>query len=40
MNRGIAKENLNDMTGACSDWKSATGLGATIANQFVDSQCN
>ena len=39
-NRGIAKENIGDLKGACSDWKKAIELGVTGAAEWVKNQCN
>ena len=27
MNRGISRELVNDLKGACDDWRKAAGLG-------------
>lgn len=38
-NRGMARYNLKDKTGACADWKKAVELGFTSAQSYVDSYC-
>ena len=38
--RGISKESLGDLTGACADWKKAAELGDTDAAKWVANQCN
>ena len=38
--RGIAKEYLDDLTGACTDWKKAAELGDRDALVWVIEQCN
>ena len=38
-NRGIAKGNLDDMEGACSDWRKASSLGDEDAAEFVKEDC-
>ena len=38
-NRGIAKEYLGDMKGACDDWRKAFSLGFEKAKQWVINQC-
>ena len=40
VNRGIAKELINDLTGACLDWKKAASLGHTNSAKWVANQCN
>ena len=39
-NRGISKEILGDLTGACLDWKEAAKLGDNKAAKWVKNQCN
>ena len=39
-NRGIIKEIMGDLTGACADWKIASALGQEGPKQWVASQCN
>jgi hypothetical protein len=39
-NRGVAKENLRDVKGACKDWNEAIQNGVTAAKQFIDAECN
>jgi tetratricopeptide (TPR) repeat protein len=39
-NRGVAKELIGDLNGACSDWKKAANLGHTNAAKWVANQCN
>jgi len=39
--RGISKENLGDLTGACADWKMATALGLDKKNfEWLAEKCN
>ena len=38
--RGIAKGNIGDLSGACTDWREAADLGDEDAAQFVKDQCN
>ena len=38
-NRGIAKGNLDDMSGACSDWMNSAALGDEDAAEFVKMDC-
>lgn len=38
-NRGIAKENLGDLEGACADWREAVRLGNEDAAEWVKDQC-
>ena len=40
VNRGIAKENLKDLSGACLDWKKAASLGSSDAAKWVANQCD
>ena len=35
LNRGVAKENLGDMKGACADWRKAAELGDEEAKKLV-----
>ena len=39
VNRGISKEKLRDMSGACSDWRKASYLGDDEAKNWVRQQC-
>ena len=39
-NRGVSKENLGDLNGACADWKKAAALGHKNAAKWVAKQCN
>ena len=39
LNRGVAKENLGDMKGACDDWKQASYLGNESTAKWVRDQC-
>ena len=39
-NRGIAKENLGDLNGACNDWRKAASLGDSNSAKWVRDQCN
>ena len=39
VNRGISKEKLGDMSGACSDWRKASSLGDEIAAKWVSNEC-
>ena len=39
-NRGISKENLGDLNGACADWKKAAALGHKNSTKWVANQCN
>jgi len=36
-NRGIAKEMLKDLDGACADWHDAFMLGSENAEKYVNS---
>ena len=38
-NRGIAKDNLGDIRGACSDWQKASNLGDLEARDYVRKYC-
>ena len=38
-NRGLAKGNINDMEGACSDWRKASYIGDEDAAEFVKEDC-
>ena len=38
-NRGIAKEYLGDMKGACDDWRKASSLGNESTAEWVRDQC-
>jgi len=39
LNRGVAKENLGDMKGACDDWRKASSLGNENTAKWVRIQC-
>ena len=39
LNRGIARELVNDLTGACSDWRKAVNLGNERPAEWVKKQC-
>ena len=39
-NRGISKENLDDLNGACKDWRKAASLGHSNSAKWVRAQCN
>ena len=39
LNRGIAREMLRDVDGACQDWKKAYELGMEKANEFYINNC-
>ena len=39
VNRGISKEKLGDMSGACSDWREASYLGDDGAKNWVRQDC-
>ena len=39
-NRGIVKETIGDLRGACMDWRSAAILGQQDASQWIAAQCN
>ena len=39
LNRGVAKENLGDIKGACADWGKASSLGNTVTAKWGSSQC-
>ncbi len=38
-NRGITKELIDDLTGACADWRKASSLGVQDAFGWVRDQC-
>ena len=38
-NRGISKELIEDMKGACADWRKASDLGVEDAANWVRDQC-
>ena len=38
LNRGVAKENLGDMQGACDDWEKASSGNLSTA-KWVRNQC-
>ena len=39
LNRGVAKEKLGDLKGACDDWRKAFSLGFKKAQKWVKNQC-
>tara|TARA_B100000427_G_C15194999_1_gene457700 strand:+ start:38 stop:325 length:288 start_codon:yes stop_codon:yes gene_type:complete len=39
-NRGISKENVGDLNGACSDWRKAANLGHTNSKNWIANDCN
>ena len=39
LNRGVAKENLGDIKGACDDWRKASSLGNKDTLQWVREVC-
>ena len=39
LNRGIAKEEIRDLKGACADWRKASQLGNQDAVQWVRNSC-
>ena len=39
VNRGISKEQLGDMSGACADWRQASYLGDDEAKNWVRQDC-
>ena len=39
VNRGISKEQLGDMSGACSDWRQAWYLGDDDSKNWVKQEC-
>jgi hypothetical protein len=39
LNRGIANENLNNLTAACNDWSEASKRGLEAAQTFLDKDC-
>mgnify|MGYP001418255557 CR=1 FL=1 len=39
-NRGLAKNDLKDLSGACDDWRRAANLGHSNAAKWVKDQCN
>ena len=38
-NRGIARELVNDLEGACRDWRKAAEFGLTEPAEWVKKQC-
>ena len=38
-NRGISKEKIGDLEGACNDWRKASSLGDERAAKWVRDQC-
>ena len=40
VNRGLSKELINDLNGACADWKKAANMGHTNSVKWVANQCN
>ena len=39
-NRGIAKQQLREEEGSCSDWKKALELGVSGAKAFINASCS
>ena len=39
LNRGIARELVNDLQGACDDWRKAGDLGDERSAEWVKEQC-
>jgi len=39
LNRGVAKENIGDLIGACEDWRKASSLGNKDTPSWVRDQC-
>ena len=39
LNRGIAKEKISDLKGACADWRKASSLGDETAVKWVRDDC-
>ena len=39
LNRGITREMLRDINGACEDWQKAYKLGMEIANRYYINNC-
>ena len=39
VNRGIARELVNDRQGACDDWRKAANLGDERSAEWVKEQC-
>ncbi len=40
LNRGIAREMIRDIPGACSDWKTAEEMGVKNADVYQNGPCN
>ena len=40
LNRGIAREMLRDMKGACEDWRKAQDLGVELGKSYSSTNCN
>jgi tetratricopeptide (TPR) repeat protein len=40
VNRGMAKEMLRDLDGACADWKKANELGAKEGKTYYSTNCS
>jgi len=38
-NRGLVKHRLNDLPGACADWKRALELGFEQARELLEAHC-
>ena len=38
-NRGFAKKELGDKSGACKDWEKAIEFGFKQAQQFINDNC-
>jgi tetratricopeptide (TPR) repeat protein len=40
LNRGVAREMLRDMQGACEDWSKAKELGVDLGKNYFSTNCN
>ena len=40
VNRGMAKEMLRDLNGACDDWKKARELGSETGKNYFSGNCS
>ena len=39
VNRGLTKQEIGDIKGACSDWRKASSLGYKEARAWVEEEC-
>ena len=39
LNRGLSKQNIGDLKGACSDWFKSSSLGNNKAKEWVREDC-